>query len=592
MQTASVADGADRAVPTNAPVERLERVLAASRAFLTVTALLAIYVDPAEPVRLRALTYAVLLAYAGYSLIVWLAVQRATRLTPRHAYALHGLDILWTSALTVVSQGPMSPFFMFFLFLVLASAYRWGFRATLGTALITIAVFLVESAIALAGPWNGTVFESMGFDLNNTILRIGYLLMTGGLLGYLAEQEKDTRAELAAIAATARQPPLSLGLGGFVTSLGRTLTGAFDATAAAIVVRDDATQRTLLWRVEGRGDEARVRREELDADTARGWLFDDGGVTWHAQRPSAGASLAPVYRAEPGAWRLVRDAWTLPPVLLADPRWQSVTAVSMRFEREWRARAYLFGGGERRIERRVHFLRALADHATPALTNVFLTRRLRVKAGAAERARVARELHDGAIQSLFAIDMKLEALRRDGGHGVDVRGELGEVQDLVRREVLALRELMQALRPVELESSEQLPDVLAGVVERFQRESGIGARFVSTGSGIAMPPPKALELVRIAQEALVNVRKHSGAGQVLVRLAAAPAGCQLVVEDDGRGFAFEGRLTAQELEDSRWGPAVIKERARLIGAELAVESSPGGGARVEVTVPGKADRHA
>lgn len=592
MQTASAAVGADGAVPTNAPVERLERVLAVSRAFLTVTALVAIYVDPTEPVRLRALTYAVLLAYAAYSLIVWLLVQRATRLTPRHAYALHGLDIFWTSALTVVSQGPVSPFFMFFLFLVLASAYRWGFRATLGTALVTIAVFLVESAIALAGPWNGTVFESMAFDLNGTILRIGYLLMTGVLLGYLAEQEKDTRAELAAIASTARQPPLSLGLGGLVASLGRTLTGTFDATAAAIVVRDDVTQRTLLWRVDGRGDEARVRREELDVDTARDWLFDDGGVTWHAERPAAGAQLAVVHRAEPGAWRVVRDEWVLPPVLLADPRWQTVTAVSMSFEREWRARAYLFGGAQGRLERRVHFLRALADHATPALTNVFLSRRLRVKAGAAERARVARELHDGAIQSLFAIDMKLEALRRDDGRGVDLRGELGEVQGLVRQEVLALRELMQALRPVELESSEQLPDVLAHVVERFQRESGIGARFVTSGSGFTIPPPKALELVRIAQEALVNVRKHSGAGQVLVRLAAAPAGCQLVVEDDGRGFAFEGRLTAQELDDKRWGPAVIKERARLIGAELAVESSPGSGARVEVTVSGEADRHA
>ncbi|MGD9903313.1 MAG: sensor histidine kinase [Vicinamibacterales bacterium] len=578
----------DRPMPTDVPVERLERVLAVSRAFLTVTALVAIFVDPTEPAQLRELTYGVLLGYAAYSLVVWVLVHRATRITPRHTYALHGLDVLWTSALTFVSQGPVSPFFMFFLFLVLASAYRWGFRATLGTALGTIAVYLVESAIAVAGPWQGTVFETMGFDLNSIILRIGYLLMTGGLLGYLAEQEKSTRAELAAIAATARQPPVNLGLGGFMATFGRGLAATFAVPAVAIVVKDGATGRTLLWRIDGRGEDARVRREELDADLARQWLFEDGGLGWYALRPADAAAGAVVHRAEPGAWRLVRDEWPLPRVLLADPHWDAVTAVNMTFDGEWRARAYLFGPPERRLERRVHFLRALAEHTAPALTNVFLTRRLRARAGAAERARVARELHDGAIQSLFAIDMKLEAMRRDPGDAAGQRGELAEVQRLVRREVQALRDLMQALRPLELESSEQLPDVLATVVERFHRESGIGARFVATGGSIAIPPPKALELVRIAQEALMNVRKHSGAGQVLVRLAAAPRSCQLVVEDDGRGFAFEGRLSAEELDDRHCGPSVIKERARLIGAALAVESSPGSGARVEVTVPGGA----
>lgn len=577
-----------RTVSPNAPVERLERVLAVSRAFLTVTAVVAILIDPTEPVRLRALTYGILFGYASYSLVVWVLVHRATRLTPQHTYTLHGLDILWTAALTFVSRGPVGPFFMFFLFLVLASAYRWGFRATLGTALLTIAVSLVESAIALAGPWNSTVFESMVFDVNDAILRIAYLLMTGVLLGYLAEQEKGTRAELTAMAAAARQPPLGPGLGGYVASLARALAATFATTGVVIVVNDAGTRRTRLWRVEAPGGDTRVRRDDLDATAAAAWLFDDGGVSWHAERPAAVHQAAVVHRAEPGAWRLARDEWVLPAVLLGEPAWDTVTAVTMAFEREWSARLYLFGPADRRLERRVHFLRALADHATPALTNVFLLRRLRARAGAAERARVARELHDGAIQSLFAIDMKLEALRRDTGDSVDVKRELGEVQGLVRQEVLALRELMQALRPVELESSEQLPEVLANLVEGFQRTSGIGARLVSTGGVSAIAPAKALELVRIAQEALVNVRKHSGAGQVLVRLAVTPGACQLVVEDDGRGFPFEGRLTAQELDECRWGPAVISERARLIGAELIVESSPGAGARVEVTLPGGA----
>ena len=124
--------------PTDRQTTRTEGVLAVGRAFLTVTGLAAIYLDPAEPARLREVTYAVLLAYAIYSLIVLAWVNGVGRVTRRHGLTLHGLDILWTSALTFVSEGPVSPFFLFFVFVVLAAAYRWRFRETAGTAVLTV----------------------------------------------------------------------------------------------------------------------------------------------------------------------------------------------------------------------------------------------------------------------------------------------------------------------------------------------------------------------------------------------------------------------------------------------------------------------
>ena len=135
------------------PPVQLERVLAVGRAFLTVTALGAIYLDPTEPARLRELTYIVLFAYAVYSLCILAYVHRSVRLTNTHGQVLHGLDILWTSALTFVSEGPVSPFFLFFLFVVVAAAYRGGFRETVGTAALTVAIFLVETAIAASLSW-------------------------------------------------------------------------------------------------------------------------------------------------------------------------------------------------------------------------------------------------------------------------------------------------------------------------------------------------------------------------------------------------------------------------------------------------------
>jgi signal transduction histidine kinase len=566
------------------PAARLERVLAIGRAFLTVSSLFAIYVDPTEPARLSELTYAVLFGYALYSLIVLVFVHRATRLAPRDGEILHGIDILWTAALTFVTSGPVSPFFLFFLFVVLAAAYRWGFRETMLTTGVIIALFLVETTIA--GAWNPEWFPWTDLALNRTILRVVYLLLTGFLVGFLAEQEKESRAEIAAVAHAARQPRVDLGLGGSVTAVARDLLGTFGAAAVDFVIQDYETRRTMLWRVDASDIEPTSKRAlhlELDPRQQAAWLFDDPGRAWHATK-NGNADASAVRLADPGIWPLQRTTVTLPSGLIEARPFTTVTASNMGLPEEWRGRVYLFDAAHtHNLERSLHFLAALTEHITPALTNVFLLRRLRSRAGAVERARVARELHDGAIQALFGIEMKIEAVRRRGATTQSVMdAELEDVQQLLQREVLALRELMQALRPIELETSDQLPDVVAALVERFRRDTGVSARFVWTGGRISLPPATALEVARIVQEALVNVRKHSRARNVLVRLINDDHTCTLVVEDDGQGFEFEGRLSAGELDKRRIGPAIIKERARIVGAQLAVDSAPGLGARLEL----------
>jgi signal transduction histidine kinase len=437
-----------------------------------------------------------------------------------------------------------------------------------------------------SGPWKATWFASLSFELNSTILRVAYLLMTGVLLGYLADQEKQSRAELAAIADATRQPRVTLGLGGSIAAVGRMLLSTFGAGSVAVVLADHESRRTLLWRLDRpeRDDKPpRVRRLELIPETRATWLFKDFGTAWHAAHARGGGmAISAVQSADAS---LSRQRAELPTDFQAVHPFETVTAMNMELAGEWQARIYLFDSSRADgPERTLHFLAALAEHVTPALTNVFLLRRLRARAGAAERARVARELHDGTIQALFAIDMKLEAFRRAPDRSpAFIDSEVGAVQELLRREVLSLRELMQALRPIEIEGADQLPDALAALVERFRRDTGISARFIATGAGVPVSPKTALEIVRIVQEALANVRRHARARNVLVSLSTADGQSRLVVEDDGCGFAFEGRFSAQELDQQRIGPAVIKERARIAGAELTVESIRGSGARVELT---------
>jgi two-component system sensor histidine kinase DegS len=183
--------------------------------------------------------------------------------------------------------------------------------------------------------------------------------------------------------------------------------------------------------------------------------------------------------------------------------------------------------------------------------------------------------------------MQVDVLRRRASDSPNrLAGELQGIQQLLRQEVLNLRELMQQMKPLDL-GPKQLLDHLAYVMDKFGRETGIVARFVSSLEEVRLPRSVCHEVARIVHEALANVRKHSGARNVLVRLDAHDGVWKLVIDDDGRGFDFSGRLGQAELDAARKGPLVIKERVRSIEGDLTIESLPGQGARLEITFPQK-----
>src|SRR5262245_65914469 len=100
---------------------RVEHVLGVGRSALALSGLVAIYFDPTEPARFASLTYSILVAYAVSSAVILAWLQRISRLKPSHSYSLHALDILFASIVTFLSDGPGSPLFLFFLFVVAAS---------------------------------------------------------------------------------------------------------------------------------------------------------------------------------------------------------------------------------------------------------------------------------------------------------------------------------------------------------------------------------------------------------------------------------------------------------------------------------------
>ncbi len=568
--------------------QRIERVLGTARVFLAVCSLLAIYLDPTEPSRYATLAYALLLLYVIHSVAVLVVLRLRASSPPVLAIVLQSVDVLWAACITLLTEGPNSPFFLFFLFVMLAAAYRWGLRETVMTGATAVLLVLVEAILLGLGRIAPVPLEGE-FELNRFIMRSTYLLLMAFLLGYLGEQQKQLEAEDAVLMRLMARVQGEAGLAKTVQGLFGDALRLFEARSAIVVAREENTARVFFWEVRRSGEETAVRLSELDFPERQKYFYPVPCNSWHAARMPRRAPDFSFEGLDSEGKRLRNVRFELPGAFQAAHPFQAVMAVSYEFAHEWSGRVFLLDPGlDWAPAAELAFLQRLVRQIGPAVYNVFLLRRLRSRAGAIERARVARELHDGAIQSLTGVEMQVDVLRRRAAaQGGSLAAELSRVQQLLREEILNLRELMEQLKPVEV-TPKQFLEFLADIVEKFRRETGISATFVCDLAEVNLPSRAARELARIVQEALSNVRKHSGARNVLVSLNSQNGNWVLVVDDDGRGFPFSGRFSHSELDAARRGPLVIKERVHSLGGQLTVESAAGHGARLEITFPQKA----
>jgi two-component system sensor histidine kinase UhpB len=194
-----------------------------------------------------------------------------------------------------------------------------------------------------------------------------------------------------------------------------------------------------------------------------------------------------------------------------------------------------------------------------------------------ERARVARDLHDEVNQSLTGLLLRLEAAREAAPPQLEA--ELAETKALAHQAMRELLSLARQLRPTALDDL-GLAAAIAGQVEQLG-QGEIDADFEAEGDFTDLSDDAQLVVYRVAQEALSNAGRHSGAERIAVTLRRREdGGVALEVADDGRGFAFEK-------SEQGLGIGGMRERALLIGGELTIESRPDHGTTVRLAVPGE-----
>ena len=230
----------------------------------------------------------------------------------------------------------------------------------------------------------------------------------------------------------------------------------------------------------------------------------------------------------------------------------------------------------------VYTLFSFVVATVPYRINLNIRRRIEREAIIEERRRIAREIHDGVAQSLSYLNLKTKSVSEllTSKDTVQALTELNEIREVVQDTYEDIRESIDQLS-TEIRSVSILT-ALGNYVNEFSSNNGIPVEFSVSKPFVQLSPIVELQLLRIAQEALTNVRRHAMASNVELTLKKTGDELEMIVKDDGKGFNLE---ELEKYTPGYHGLNIIKERAEGLGGNLLITTVPGQGTEVKINLP-------
>jgi signal transduction histidine kinase len=552
---------------------RVERLIAAGRAILAAFSLFAIWLDPSEPRKYAQAVYTLLALYLVYALVVGARVWSAPDSLARLRLASHVFDLAAFTVFMYFTEGPTSAFFFYFVFALVCATLRWQWQGTLWTAVASLAAFLALGAYA------GEILRDPAFELNRFIIRGTYLAVVAVLLGYLGAHQARIRSEMSNLAAWTPGVP-----GDPRTVTHDVVQHVITTLGASRVVMawedpDEPWLNIVSWS-EGRLDWTREPPGALQPMVAERLAGSDFLTTLHDGRPE------PVLQAVPAGFVRCWPGEPFHPDLKARLGVGPVLALRLGGE-EWDGR--LLASGKRGMICDDLVLGGIvARQVTAHLEHLHLLRRLKQVAATEERMNLARDLHDGLLQSLTGIALILQSARSLLDSNPEVaRDHLLDVQRMVAAQQRGLRGLVRHLtlgQSALIESESSLAGALEGLAIQVDAEWNVHVDVKTAGLATPLSGPLTLHVTHMVREALVNAVRHGRATFVRVEVWGGDDEVHVSVADNGRGFPFRGRYDHARLTELKLGPATLKERVAALRGSLVIDSSESG-ACVEIILP-------
>ena len=551
---------------------RVERLIALARLGLASISLLAIWLDPTEPSGYAQTAYGLLAGYVVYALLMALLVWRSPTALVRLRLPTHAFDLAIFTVFVHLTEGPISPFFVYFVFALICATLRWQWFGTLWTTVVALGAFIGM------GVYTAEISRDPAFELNRFIIRSVYLVVVAMLLGYLGAYEQRRRSEIAKLADWPGTLPRDI----------NTLVREVLEHAGLVL---DAPRLLMAW-----GDReqpwphlAAWSRDKFcfipePAGTFRPLVVEAlAGTSFLC--PDVRASAPVVFHTSPtGVQRW--DGVPFHPEFQARFDIDSVLALSLR---GGNLQGYLFVLGKSRVSTDDLSLgEIVARHMAAHMDQFYRSHQRQQAAIAQERFRLARDLHDGLLQSLSSANFRLESLNHlPEGESPRVVERVREIQHLLTATQRDLRMLIEDLRPGPLRREEagvNLAVRLNELCERIERHWGLRVELRRGQVLGELPEDLGHEIYFIIHEAMMNAARHAQASTLQVDLSEQHDRLHIVVADNGRGFPFRGHYDLATLTAMQLGPRTLKERIISLGGALVIDSSASG-ARLDMTLP-------
>ena len=561
------------AVPDES-LDRVERVIAASRVVLAISALPIMLLDPRRPMYSTVTLYVVLSAYIVYSVILlWLFGYRGVRARTSSRSILLA-DVGWFTVIVALSEGGTSPFFLFYLFAVSTAAIRWGIRTTVRIAVLSAGLYLVSVLVVRR------VVMGPDFPMHSAhLMRPTYLILIGYLVGFIGEHELSAKRRLIEMVSMQREVGRSRSTVFTLARLLRHMFRYFGADYVLLQLRlPDGS--SLEWEGLRRpGQRLVVRNVEPTS-----WSVAGAGPMCFRVSHAVGNWGRRVESYEPGGLRPLRLLEGDEPGFLSRSRTRSLISVPIRSPGGIRGRLMLGRARANFSKEDLDFSQNLLAQAAIILDNVILQSKAEELAVAEERARIARDVHDGFVQSLASLDVGIEVCRRlEQKDPAKLSSELADLQQSVKQGYRDARRYLDRLR----DNRSQGPDVdeaIGELVREFRARGEVAVDLSARAAGVPARHGVGFEVLQIVREGLTNIVRHASARRATVVVDSRNGEFYVLIRDDGRGFPAAAEADSGDLPHSA-APWSIRERVEALGGTLRLKSEIGGGSEIRITLP-------
>jgi signal transduction histidine kinase len=555
-------------------LDRTERVIALSRLALAVCALGIVLLDPRQPMYSSGLLYVLLGAYIVYSAILVLLLRGRALRARSISKPILVADIAWYTVIVGLGEGGTSPFFLFYLFAVCTAAIRWGVRTTLRVAVWSAALYLIGILVVrriVLGP---------DFTLHTAhLFRPVYLVLLGYLVGVIGEQELSAKRRILELVAMQREVGRSHSQLFTLARLFRRIVRFFQADYVLLQIRPPEAS-PLDWE----GARKPGQRLVLRSTAPSPWSPEFAGRASYRVSHALGNWGRRVEIFATDDYRPTTLAPGQEPGFLARSRLKSLLSVPVSSQGGFRGRL-LLGRARKNFSRDdVAFCQTLIAQATVILDNVVLQAKAEELAVAEERAKIARDVHDGFVQALASIDVGIEVCRRlEQRDPVRLSAELEELQRTVKQGYRDARRYLDRLRS-KISPGPDFEAAIRDLARQFGERGDLNVELRTSTAGISSRDGLGFELLQIVKEGLTNIVRHAGASNAAVTVATNNGKIEVVIRDDGRGFPAAEDSASGELPLAA-APWSIRERVESLGGKLSLTSAVGRGSEIRITLP-------